>query len=138
MKVCGYIQKTDTVWVIIETGLNIEQRKRLSIGVELVSKPKLLLFFDEAILGLDSVTSWAILELLQKLAAHGQAILCAVSQPPVSFLERFDRVLLLGPGGKPVYFGDVGHSCETVKKYFEENGAISCPPGGDVTDWIIK
>ncbi|KAM3082547.1 Multidrug resistance protein [Clarireedia jacksonii] len=104
-------------------GLNIEQRKRLSIGVELASKPKLLLFFDEVTSGLDSVTSWAFLELLQKLAAHGQAVLCTVSQPNSSFLELFDRVLLLGPGGKPVYFGEVGQSCEIVKKYFEENGA---------------
>ncbi|KAM3079444.1 Multidrug resistance protein [Clarireedia jacksonii] len=119
-------------------GLNIEQRKRLSIGVELASKPKLLLFFDEVTSGLDSVTSWAFLELLQKLAAHGQAVLCTVSQPNSSFLELFDRVLLLGPGGKPVYFGEVGQSCEIVKKYFEENGAVSCPRGGDVAGWITQ
>lgn len=48
------------------TGLNIEQRKKLTIGVELASRPKLLLFLDEPTSGLDSQTSWSILDLLQK------------------------------------------------------------------------
>jgi ATP-binding cassette subfamily G (WHITE) protein 2 (PDR) len=138
VKVCGYTFKIYAAGIMINLGLNIEQRKRLTIGVELVSKPKLLLFFDDVTSELDSVTSWAVLELLQKLAAHGQAIICAVSQPPASFLERFDRVLILGLGGKPVYFGEVGKSCATVREYFEGNGATSCPRDGDVTGWIIR
>jgi ATP-binding cassette subfamily G (WHITE) protein 2 (PDR) len=54
----------------------VEQRKRLTIGVELVARPQLLLFLDEPTSGLDSQTSWNILDLLEKLANHGQAILC--------------------------------------------------------------
>lgn len=64
-------------WLIL-LGLNVEQRKRLTIGVELAAKPELLLFLDEPTSGLDSQTSWAILDLLQKLTAHGQAILCTI------------------------------------------------------------
>ncbi|EDK37646.2 hypothetical protein PGUG_01744 [Meyerozyma guilliermondii ATCC 6260] len=49
-------------------GLNVEQRKRLTIGVELVAKPKLLLFLDEPTSGLDSQTAWSICQLMRKLA----------------------------------------------------------------------
>ncbi|KAI5289023.1 hypothetical protein KEM55_008922, partial [Ascosphaera atra] len=51
-------------------GLNVEQRKRLTIGVELAAKPQLLLFLDEPTSGLDSQTSWSILNLLDTLTAH--------------------------------------------------------------------
>ena len=62
-------------------GLNVEQRKRLSIGVELAGKPALLLFLDEPTSGLDSQSSEAILALLRKLAAGGLSILCTIHQP---------------------------------------------------------
>ncbi len=55
-------------------GLNIEQRKRLTIGVELAAKPELLLFLDEPTSGLDSQTAWTICMLLRKLASRGQAL----------------------------------------------------------------
>lgn len=48
-------------------GLNVEQRKCLTIGVELAAKPDLLLFLDERTSGLDSQTAWSIARLLRKL-----------------------------------------------------------------------
>lgn len=74
-------------WLIL-LGLNVEQRKRLTIGVELAAKPELLLFLDEPTSGLDSQTSWAILDLLEKLTAHGQAILCTIHQPSAMLFQR--------------------------------------------------
>lgn len=65
-------------------GLNVEQRKLLTIGVELAAKPKLLLFLDEPTSGLDSQSSWAICAFLRKLADHGQAVLCTIHQPSAS------------------------------------------------------
>lgn len=62
-------------------GLNVEQRKRLTIGVELAAKPDLLLFLDEPTSGLDSQTAWSISMLVRKLANNGQAILCTIHQP---------------------------------------------------------
>lgn len=61
-------------------GLNVEQRKRLTIGVEMAAKPQLLLFLDEPTSGLDSQTAWSICTLLRKLANNGQAILCTIHQ----------------------------------------------------------
>lgn len=55
-----------TEYINIMAGLNIEQRKKLTIGVELASRPKVLLFLDEPTSGLDSQTSWAIIDLLER------------------------------------------------------------------------
>jgi len=63
----------DAVVGVPGEGLNVEQRKRLTIGVELAAKPQLLLFLDEPTSGLDSQTSWAICDLMEKLTKNGQA-----------------------------------------------------------------
>jgi ATP-binding cassette subfamily G (WHITE) protein 2 (PDR) len=119
-------------------GLNIEQRKKLTIAVELAARPKLLLFLDEPTSGLDSQTSWAILDLLEKLTEHGQAILCTIHQPSAMLFQRFDRLLLLAPDGKPVYFGNIGPSAVIVNDYFERNGATPCPLNINPADWIME
>ena len=83
-------------------GLNVEQRKRLTIGVEMAAKPALLLFLDEPTSGLDSQTAWSICALLRKLANNGQAILCTIHQPSAILFQTFDRLLFLAKGGKTV------------------------------------
>jgi ABC-type multidrug transport system ATPase subunit len=83
-------------------GLNVEQRKRLTIAVEMAAKPDLLLFLDEPTSGLDSQTAWSICILLRKLAANGQAILCTIHQPSAILFQQFDRLLFLASGGRTV------------------------------------
>ena len=119
-------------------GLNVEQRKRLTIGVELVAKPKLLLFLDEPTSGLDSQTAWSICKLMRKLADHGQAILCTIHQPSALLLQEFDRLLFLQRGGKTVYFGDLGKDFKTLINYFEKNGADPCPPEANPAEWMLQ
>ena len=63
----------DAVVGVPGDGLNVEQRKRLTIGVEIAARPKLLLFLDEPTSGLDSQTSWSICDLMEKLTKNGQA-----------------------------------------------------------------
>ncbi|KAJ6058241.1 uncharacterized protein N7446_007824 [Penicillium canescens] len=105
IKLLDMEEYADAVVGVPGEGLNVEQRKRLTIGVELAAKPPLLVFVDEPTSGLDSQTSWAILDLLQKLTKSGQAILCTIHQPSSMLFQRFDRLLLLASGGKTVYFG---------------------------------
>ena len=88
-----------------ESGLSVEERKRVTIGVELAAKPELLLFLDEPTSGLDSQSAFNIIRFLRKLAAAGQAILCTIHQPNSALFENFDRLLLLQKGGETVYFG---------------------------------
>src|SRR3954463_12517267 len=107
IKLLDMEEYADAVVGVPGEGLNVEQRKRLTIGVELAAKPPLLVFVDEPTSGLDSQTSWAILDLLQKLTKSGQAILCTIHQPSSMLFQRFDRLLLLAEGGRTVYFGEV-------------------------------
>jgi ABC-type multidrug transport system ATPase subunit len=107
-------------------GLNVEQRKLLTIGVELAAKPALLLFLDEPTSGLDSQSSWAIIAFLRKLANNGQAVLATIHQPSAILFQEFDRLLFLAKGGKTVYFGDIGKNSETLLNYFESSGADKC------------
>ncbi|KAG2016847.1 hypothetical protein GB937_006049 [Aspergillus fischeri] len=119
-------------------GLNVEQRKRLTIGVELAAKPDLLLFLDEPTSGLDSQTAWSIASLLRKLSDHGQAILCTIHQPSAMLFQQFDRLLLLAKGGKTVYFGDIGENFKTLIDYFEKNGAEPCGPSDNPAEWMLR
>lgn len=96
----------DAVVGVPGEGLNVEQRKRLTIGVELAAKPPHLLFVDEPTSGLDSQTSWAVLDLLEKLTKAGQSVICTIHQPSAVLFQRFDRLLFLNGNGFPVYFGE--------------------------------
>lgn len=119
-------------------GLNVEQRKRLTIGVELAARPKLLLFLDEPTSGLDSQTSWSICNLMETLTKNGQAILCTIHQPSAMLFQRFDRLLLLAKGGKTVYFGEVGQGAGTLMDYFVRNGGSACPPGANPAEHMLE
>lgn len=128
----------DAVVGVPGEGLNIEQRKRLTIGVELAAKPPLLLFVDEPTSGLDSQTSWDILNLLERLTKAGQAVLCTIHQPSAMLFQRFDRLLLLASGGKTVYFGDIGDNSCVLASYFESNGATACPKDSNPAEWMLE
>ena len=128
----------DAVVGVLGEGLNVEQRKRLTIGVELAARPPLLLFVDEPTSGLDSQTSWAVLDLLEKLSKAGQSILCTIHQPSAMLFQRFDRLLFLAKGGKTVYFGDIGENSETMTSYFESHGAPKCQPGENPAEWMLS
>ncbi|VDC07751.1 unnamed protein product [Peniophora sp. CBMAI 1063] len=127
----------DAVVGVPGEGLNVEQRKRLTIGVELVAKPELLLFLDEPTSGLDSQTAWSICTLLRKLANHGQAILCTIHQPSALLFQSFDRLLFLQKGGRTVYFGDIGENSATLIQYFERQGAPTCPADANPAEWML-
>jgi ATP-binding cassette, subfamily G (WHITE), member 2, PDR len=138
IELLGMQEYADAVVGVLGEGLNVEQRKRLSIGVELAAKPPLLLFVDEPTSGLDSQTSWAILDLLEKLSKAGQSILCTIHQPSAMLFQRFDRLLFLAKGGRTVYFGDIGENSRTLIDYFERNGAPTCPAGENPAEWMLS
>ncbi|EXJ86854.1 hypothetical protein A1O3_03808 [Capronia epimyces CBS 606.96] len=122
----------------IGEGLNQEQRKRLTIGVELASKPELLMFLDEPTSGLDSAAAFNIVRFLRKLADAGQAILCTIHQPSAVLFEHFDELLLLKAGGRVVYHGPLGHDSQDLIQYFQENDARKCPPDANPAEYMLE
>lgn len=138
-EIIGLLEMEDIADAIIgtpESGLAVEQRKRVTIGVELAAKPELLLFLDEPTSGLDSQSAFNIVRFLKKLAAAGQAILCTIHQPNSALFENFDRLLLLQRGGTCVYFGEIGKDAEILRAYFRKHGAY-CPPDANPAEFIL-
>jgi ATP-binding cassette subfamily G (WHITE) protein 2 (SNQ2) len=117
-------------------GLSIEQRKRVTIGVELVSKPSILIFLDEPTSGLDGQAAFNTVRFLRKLADVGQAVLVTIHQPSAQLFAEFDTLLLLTKGGKTVYFGEIGDEANTIKEYFGRYDA-ACPPSSNPAEHMI-
>ncbi|KXG50355.1 CDR ABC transporter [Penicillium griseofulvum] len=117
--------------------LNVEQKKRVTIGVELAAKPSLLLFLDEPTSGLDSQAAFSIVRFLKKLSQAGQAIVCTIHQPSSMIIQQFDMILALNPGGNTFYFGPVGKEGSSVIKYFGDRGFV-CPPSKNVAEFILE
>ncbi|KAJ5160816.1 uncharacterized protein N7482_007820, partial [Penicillium canariense] len=126
----------DTLIGSVGNGLSVEQRKRVTIGVELVSKPSILIFLDEPTSGLDGQSAYNTVRFLRKLADVGQAVLVTIHQPSAQLFAQFDTLLLLAKGGKTVYFGDIGDNAATIKQYFGKYGAI-CPQDANPAEFMI-
>lgn len=138
IKMLGMEEYANAIVGIPGEGLNVEQRKLLTIGVELVAKPKLLLFLDEPTSGLDSQSAWAICVFLRKLADAGQAVLCTIHQPNALLFQQFDRLLFLAKGGKTVYFGDIGKNSQSLLGYFEKNGSRPCGDDENPAEFMLE
>lgn len=118
--------------------LNQEQRKRLTIGVELASKPELLMLLNEPTSGLDSAAAFKFVRFLEKLADTGQAILCTIHQPSAVLFEHFDELLLLKSCGRVVYHGPLGHGSQKLIQYFRDNREQKCPPDTNPAEYMLE
>ena len=116
--------------------LGVEQRKRVTIAVELAAKPSLL-FLDEPTTGLDSQSALTLVRFLKKLASAGHGIICTIHQPSSLLIQQFHMILALNPGGNMFYFGPVGDNGAAVNKYFTERG-VHCPPQKNIAEFILE
>ncbi|CAO3699192.1 hypothetical protein G6F70_002364 [Rhizopus microsporus] len=123
----------------VETGfgISVEERKRLTIGIELVGKPQLL-FLDEPTSGLDAQSSYNIIRFIRKLADAGWPVLCTIHQPSAILFEQFDHLLLLVRGGRTAYYGEIGKDARTMIDYFERNGGPICSPSANPAEYILE
>ncbi|KAM5282640.1 broad substrate specificity ATP-binding cassette transporter ABCG2-like [Hipposideros larvatus] len=101
-------------------GVSGGERKRTSIGMELITDPAIL-FLDEPTTGLDSSTANAVLLLLKRMSKHGRTIIFSIHQPRYSIFKLFDSLTLLasgrllfhGPSQEALgYFASAGYHCE--------------------------
>lgn len=84
-------------------GVSGGERKRVSVGQEMLINPSLL-FLDEPTSGLDSTTAQRIVSTLVELAEGGRTVVMTIHQPSSRIFYMFDKVLLLSDGNS-VYFG---------------------------------
>ena len=96
------------------------QRRRVSIGMQLVTEPACL-FLDEPTTGLDALTARAVVLILKKIADSGRTVVCTIHQPRADIWHVFDNVVLLVTGGCAGYSGRV----DNVVKYFKEAGHVA-------------
>ncbi|XP_010042280.2 pleiotropic drug resistance protein 3 isoform X3 [Eucalyptus grandis] len=99
-------------------GLSTEQRKRLTIAVELVANPSII-FMDEPTTGLDARAAAIVMRAVKNIVDTGRTIVCTIHQPSIDIFEAFDELVLLKAGGRLIYSGPLGHNSSIVIKYFE-------------------
>lgn len=92
-------------------GVSGGERKRVTIGVELLHDPPLV-FLDEPTSGLDSFQAQSVMETLRNLATNGHTVVCSIHQPRSSIYAMVDSLLLLA-GGRCVYYGPSGSTCHS-------------------------
>ncbi|RHY23189.1 hypothetical protein DYB32_009282, partial [Aphanomyces invadans] len=104
---------------IFRKGLSGGQKRRLSIAIELLSHPTILLL-DEPTSGLDSASTYALIKYIANLAKQNRTIVCTIHQPSSVVYNMFDNVMILSKGstaffGPPsaslTHFASIGHPC---------------------------
>ncbi len=115
-----------------QRGISGGERKRVSIGIELVANPSVLLL-DEPTTGLDSTTSLDVVQLLKTIAQTQRVTVVAVLHQPRNLIfDLFDDLVLLAPGGRTVFSGPSSKALN----YFASTG-YPCPPKGNPADHFI-
>eukprot|EP00930_Biecheleria_cincta_P031926 TRINITY_DN22140_c0_g1_i1.p1 TRINITY_DN22140_c0_g1~~TRINITY_DN22140_c0_g1_i1.p1 ORF type:complete len:627 (+),score=95.32 TRINITY_DN22140_c0_g1_i1:127-2007(+) len=117
----------------IDRGLSGGEVKRTSIANEMLGMPQLF-FLDEPLTGLDSTRAVEVMKMLRELASkHGTTIMLTIHQPSSALYECFDRLLLMGKGGRTAFFG----SMSEAKQHFKNIGR-EVPPDWSPCDHYIE
>lgn len=106
------------------------EKRRTSIGVQLLSNPSLL-YLDEPTTGLDSTSAYQVVKTLQNLARKGRTIIVTIHQPRSEIWSLFDNVILLTKGN-PAYAGNA----KDCLPYFAELGH-EMPPFTNPAEYLI-
>lgn len=113
-------------------GISGGQRKRVNVGIEVVSNPQIL-FLDEPTSGLDSSGSMEMLHALRTLAKERSLTIAAViHQPSWQLAQKFDAFMILSKGGKTAFLGPTNE----MQPYFESLG-FAFPPGWNPVDVVL-
>jgi len=120
-----------------EGGLTFEQKKRLSIAVELAASPSVV-FLDEPTSGLDARAALLVMNALKKICNTGRTVVATIHQPSSSVFDMFDDLLLLKKGGEVVFFGDLGCCSCNLVRYFEGLDASCMSKGENPATWMLN
>ncbi|CAI9094421.1 OLC1v1030160C1 [Oldenlandia corymbosa var. corymbosa] len=119
-------------------GLSTEQRKRLTIAVELVANPSIV-FMDEPTSGLDARSAAIVMRTVRNIVDTGRTIVCTIHQPSIDIFESFDELLLMKRGGKLIYAGPLGEkSCKLIQYFESIHGVPKIRQGENPAAWILE
>ncbi|XP_030479880.1 pleiotropic drug resistance protein 1 [Cannabis sativa] len=119
-------------------GLSTEQRKRLTIAVELVANPSII-FMDEPTSGLDARAAAIVMRAVRNAVNTGRTIVCTIHQPSLDIFEAFDELFLMKCGGEEIYAGPLGHHCSNLIQYFESiEGVNKIKDGYNPATWMLE
>ncbi|KAM0755765.1 hypothetical protein T439DRAFT_320473 [Meredithblackwellia eburnea MCA 4105] len=119
----------------VKRGISGGERRRLSIGLELLAAPAILIA-DEPTSGLDSVSAMRVVSVLKDLtqsSGSGTTVLTTIHQPNSQIFHLFDTVLALSGGGRQIYFGPAAQ----VTNHFATRGHNS-PDGWNPADYLLE
>ncbi|KGN47083.1 ABC transporter G family member 31 [Cucumis sativus] len=120
------------------TGLSTEQRKRLTIAVELVANPSII-FMDEPTSGLDARAAAIVMRTVRNTVDTGRTVVCTIHQPSIDIFEAFDELLLMKRGGRVIYGGKLGVHSQIMIDYFEGiNGVSPIPDAYNPATWMLE
>nr|QIS68420.1 pleiotropic drug resistance protein 1 [Lycium barbarum] len=119
-------------------GLSTEQRKRLTIAVELVANPSII-FMDEPTSGLDARAAAIVMRAVRNTVDTGRTVVCTIHQPSIDIFEAFDELFLMKRGGQEIYVGPLGrHSCHLIKYFESMPGVSKIKDGYNPATWMLE
>ncbi|QCE00887.1 ABC transporter G family member 31 [Vigna unguiculata] len=120
------------------SGLSTEQRKRLTIAVELVANPSII-FMDEPTSGLDARAAAIVMRAVRNTVDTGRTVVCTIHQPSIDIFEAFDDLLLMKRGGRVIYGGKLGVQSQIMVDYFQGiRGIPPIPNGYNPATWVLE
>ncbi|XP_038696600.1 pleiotropic drug resistance protein 1-like [Tripterygium wilfordii] len=119
-------------------GLSTEQRKRLTIAVELVANPSII-FMDEPTSGLDARAAAIVMRTVRNTVDTGRTVVCTIHQPSIDIFDAFDELFLLKRGGEEIYAGPLGHHSSHLIEYFQGvEGVPKIKDGYNPATWMLE
>jgi len=113
-------------------GVSGGERKRCSIGVEMLNNPSILMM-DEPTSGLDSFVAAQVIEMLKEIAVkEGRTIIVSIHQPSTQVFYTFDRLLLLDDG-RVVFRGPLSKLVPMFEDYH-----VPPPPNYNPSDYMME
>jgi ABC-type multidrug transport system ATPase subunit len=117
-------------------GLSGGEMRRVSIGLELVARPDVLIL-DEPTSGLDSVSAANVANVLRSLAHdpdNPRVVIASIHQPSSHLYQSFDEILLLSRG-RALYSGPGGFA---PTRHFAGTGAPEYKEGWNIAEWLLE
>ncbi|XVF32975.1 hypothetical protein REPUB_Repub17cG0128800 [Reevesia pubescens] len=119
-------------------GISAEQRKRLTIAVELVSNPSII-FMDEPTSGLDARAAAIVMRVVKNIVSTRRTIVCTIHQPSIDIFEAFDEIILMKRGGQIIYSGELGLHSSKLIEYFEGiSGVPKIKENYNPATWMLE